>query len=650
MTETFLWMWISLVAFGQGAFLLRLFKIRLSAAFEIACALGLGFGLWTFQMILLGFAQIYYSGILWIFLLLFSTALIFWLLSLKAVDSLRSFWSVLGSLNRFELFCLLLCLLIGLRNYLGALTPEIRHDVLDYHINFPNLYVLHRGFYHTPWHVFSYMPSNVETLYSLALLLSSDILAKLIHFGCSLICTLCIYGAGERYFGRTTGLWAALLWLLLPIVAYEAGAAYIDLGVSMWQFLSLACLLRFFESRKFILPLGELHRNQEGAGKGWLILCGIFSGLALGSKFTVAALYLVPLILTLILLTSLSRKITGISLDWKTFFTILITIGAASFLLVLPWLLRSFLYSGNPIYPFFNDLLGLRQPWQLSAEQFMRDHAPSISDYRQPLSYAFHKYHLLTMGGTQLIALAVLLIPLSILRRFSLGRSIQPEPGSQQFLLLFLGIFFSLVYLIWTYTTDNMDGRFMMPSYLVLCLLVSHGYLVVGQWFSTISGSRYFKLALPVVITLLLGVSHSIRVYQMYDDLGESLLPVLSRDKQERYLQKRFENFEVIQYINNNLPQECLILGIGYPVKRPYVSHIKHGWHPLGDQVGNPELQPEDLLEILFREGFTHLVMPGSVILPSFEVAEMERAGFKPLYQSASQVLYELPATGNKVP
>jgi len=276
MIETLLWLWIGIVAYGLGRGAFR----RLMGGpreMEALCSWGLGYGLLTAGMIALGFAHAYYSGLVLGLLVLLSLILVwFHRREIRRTVPPASLKQLFAGRSRFEQFCLLLAVLICLRSYLGALTPEMRHDVLDYHINFPNLYRLQHGMYEIPWHVFSYMPSNVETLYTLSLLLSSDMLAKLTHYGFSLLCAGCIYSVGRRYLGRRVAVWAMLLWLLLPQVAYEASTAYIDLGVSMWAFLAVACLLRYFEALGAIRPAGQSEGpSGEREARRWLSWCTI---------------------------------------------------------------------------------------------------------------------------------------------------------------------------------------------------------------------------------------------------------------------------------------------------------------------------------------------------------------------------------------
>lgn len=644
MVEIALWLWIGLVSLGLGHLVFTLiFKGMRSGA--TLYAFGLGYGIWVLVLTLMGFAQLYYSSLVWILLILVSFGLVLrYRKSLLKIRLPRRIFHSFREMSFFERFCVSLCFLICLRNFLGALTPEMRHDVLDYHINFPNLYTLHHGFYETPWHVFSYMPSYVETLYTLSLLLSSDILAKLTHFGFSLIGAACIFHVGQRYLNRFSAVWGTLLWLLIPMVSYLTSTAYIDLGVSMWQFLAFACLLRYFEALNLIRPVQE-----DGVPTGkvesqkWILLCGLFTGWALGSKYTVALLGFAPTLLTLFLLAVPPKRLKGYDFPFREVIRAALILSICGAALVSPWLFRNYFWTGNPVYPFFNSILGLHQSHQLSAEAFMRDHAPYLSDWEAMVEHFSIKIHHLAIDGTLAINLALVLIPLLILRRLLMPHPEESASSANRFLYLSMILYFFWVYFFWVFGTGNLDGRFMMPGYLVLCLLLAEGYRQVFDWFGTVVSSKTIARMLPILLTLTLLGGYIYQMVTFYHDLKESPLPVLSREAQEDYLKRRFRLLEMMRFMETHLPPDSLVLGIGYPLKIPYLSHVKHGVHPIESRTGSEDYSAEALRDALWEEGVTHLVIPGNLSIPDRAASRLLEVGFVPIYRKGEAVLFETP-------
>jgi len=320
-----------------------------------------------------------------------------------------------------------------------------------------------------------------------------------------------------------------------------------------------------------------------------------------------------------------------------------LVIGLLGLLLVCPWLARNYAWTGNPVYPFFNQDLGLTETYQLDAQRFIRNHAPDYSGWQAGLELLLRKIHLLPLNsGTLLINLALVLLPILALIRFA--KPAERGPGGRRFLYLFLGVFFSFVYLCWAFGTGNLDGRFMMPAYFALCLLLAAGYLHVAEWFASLSSSKRIAFGLPLALTLLLLAGYLYHVWNFYSDLGESPWPALSRQSEERGLRQRFKELDLIRYINEQLPPDSLILGIGYPVRRPYVSHVKHGRHPIRNRLGKKDYSAEELRTALRQEGFTHLVTPGLVSIPDTAAERLEPAGFEPVFQGDRSVLYAVPS------
>jgi 4-amino-4-deoxy-L-arabinose transferase-like glycosyltransferase len=137
-------------------------------------------------------------------------------------------------------------------------------------------------------------------------------------------------GWGKRFSSFAAAGWACAYLLLNPLIIWLSGAAYIDLGLMAFCF--LACYAvevwrRSFEPR-------------------WLVLAGVFAGLAAGTKYT--ALFIV-LALTLAVAWFGWQRFGRTAL-WQCAgrFAVITTLVGA------PWYLRNFYYTHNPIFPFLN--------------------------------------------------------------------------------------------------------------------------------------------------------------------------------------------------------------------------------------------------------------------------------------------------------
>ena len=230
---------------------------------------------------------------------------------------------------------LLAGLLISL--VLLACTPPFSRDALIHHLQLPKLYLQHGGIYEIPELVFSYYPMNLDLLYMGALYLGSDILAKYIHMAFGLGTALLLYVHLKKRLSATYGLLGALFFLSIPIIVKLSITVYVDLGL---LFFNTASLLLLF------------HWLETGKQKKYLILAGLSCGLAIGTKYNgLLVLFLLTLMLPILIIRSQpqTKKEAGTAIRATIFFCL------AALLSASPWLIRNAAWTGNPIYPLYND-------------------------------------------------------------------------------------------------------------------------------------------------------------------------------------------------------------------------------------------------------------------------------------------------------
>ena len=137
---------ISLIAIGLGRLILCRAGIKVvSFGEDVVFSLGLGFGILSYSVFLLGVLQFLYPVALYILIGLCAIlALAGWLslrcpLEIKTKSSFKtqlSFWDqCVGDI-------LIACLLVG---FLLLLTPAFGKDALTYHLAVPKLFLKHHG-------------------------------------------------------------------------------------------------------------------------------------------------------------------------------------------------------------------------------------------------------------------------------------------------------------------------------------------------------------------------------------------------------------------------------------------------------------------------------------------------------------------------
>ena len=214
-----------------------------------------------------------------------------------------------------------------------ALYPSVSWDADTYHLGVPRLWLEHGGFREIPFNVYSNWPLATELLFSMAMMVRGFVSAKLLHlfFGLGLVYGVWI-GVGGRSHGRpwTVALLSAGLVLSNDVVLDELPIAYVELTQA---FFLLVCVLAVSRAR------------AEPADTSALLLAGVAGGLAASVKVTgivgpaLAFLWLMPLVR--------EHPVRVLS-----------CLGIPVALLWFPWLAKSEVHTGNPIFPLLYSTLG----------------------------------------------------------------------------------------------------------------------------------------------------------------------------------------------------------------------------------------------------------------------------------------------------
>src|SRR5579884_4016784 len=223
---------------------------------------------------------------------------------------------------------------------LYALCPPTDPDGIGYHLVAPKRFLQSGHLQYLPTLIHTQAPMGVEMLFTLALALWSETAAKLIHYAFGVLTLLALLALGRRLRGEAVGFALAALWLLLAPRVSALGLfswAYVDLGIT----LEIVCAV-----------LSWLLWSRTGA-RGWLWGAALCAGFAASFKLTGS---FVGLGLGLLTLWELRRQGRPIGEAGKL---AALFVGLA-LLPVLPWLGRTWLLTGNPVYPVFSNLFPTR--------------------------------------------------------------------------------------------------------------------------------------------------------------------------------------------------------------------------------------------------------------------------------------------------
>lgn len=322
------------VLFSLGRRLLRLFRLRIDFMEEVIFGMCLGYFIIGYITFFLGMFGLIYKPI---FLTLFLVGIFISLFDIKYImQNIKKMFSDFdfGFNLKSILFILLLFFLII--NLIPAMAPPWTWMGISYHLAVPKIYMREHSIVYIPSILHSNFPLFTAMLNLFGLVLYNDIFLELIAYSFNITLILAIISFSKRFFDLKVGLFAALVFFLMPNVMENTTNFASDIANALF------CFLAFYA---FVFWFNELNLR-------WLILSSIMMGLALSTKYLAAIAFLILLFFLVIKLIFIKHKKKLYKFISLFLFSII------SFLVFAPWLIKNYIYTGNPIYPFFYSLLG----------------------------------------------------------------------------------------------------------------------------------------------------------------------------------------------------------------------------------------------------------------------------------------------------
>jgi hypothetical protein len=530
---------VSLIWIPLGRRILAFLGERnLSAEYSLSVAMGMG--AWGFCILLLGLAGLLYKSLVLAIMLVLLV-----LLRLPA-----SAFTPAGEEPRIRpvfsrkpwdfipvAFGLGYVLLV-----LGStLAPEVAFDSLNVHLPYSrDAASAHRiGFSPNNWS--SVMPALPLMSYVTAFLFSGLTLAKLFNLLCYIACGCVIYGFTKRWWGPTHAAAAALLFLSSPVALYEASTALIDLPLALYSAIVVFAFLEWLASGR----------------RGYLWLTAISLGLALGCKYH-AIFWVLPI---LVLWAWWGGKSNGIAR--RAQFRQLFYFCFIALLLFLPWLIRAWYYTGNPVFPAANGIF--KSPYFTPAMEAAAQAAYEnegagrsfMALLQLPLTVTFHPGPFRgTLGFLFLPGIALALL-----------RSKTPQVR--------YGAFFAAAYFyLWAVTAQEI--RYLLPLLPIVSVLAAVGFLgsapilirtdsraeAIKSWGSRLSAYAGMAIILAGGVTALPVVYLPLVKEWTYWHSYQSPLPyLLGRQSAQEFVSREVPSIYVYDFVNRNLgPADRILL------------------------------------------------------------------------------------------
>lgn len=461
--------------------------------------------------------------------------------------------------------------------------PPHQYDSLVYHLALPQAYVRAGKIFTVPQLLYSHFPQNGEMLFTLALLLGSDVLAQMFSWLALALGAWWVYEAGKEDLPKPAAWLACLLLATHTAVMLLAATSYVETLVMLWI---TAAALVFFRSRK-----------AQARSRPALILSALFSGLALGTKYYAG---ISAALLFAFLALEWERAPRGEGRERARDLGVFTAVVTAVF---LPWLIKNALSVGNPVFPFFYQWFPMTGTgWNAETA---RRYFEVFTEYGHRGRYF-----------KDILSLPMLLLKNSL--RFGGGMDVLGDLGWElvfwclplavwagwkdrfmRRLLAFCGAYLT----VWFFT--GVVLRFLVVLAPLLCLLAACGLYRLWQ---TLSERGRWGLAAGVSI---LTATHFLLFFYVHGVFGSERF-LLGLEDRPRFLRSRLDYYACAEFAREHLPinDKILIVGEqrGYYVAQEHAATTVHAPNPF-IAWANESKTSEGLAARVAAEGIKHLIL-----------------------------------------
>ncbi len=470
--------------------------------------------------------------------------------------------------------------LIGALTLGLALLPPTGWDALVYHLQGPRIYLEAHRLVAVPENFYLNWPAQVEMLFAWGMLLKGHTLAKLLNWVLWLLIAAMLYALGRRTMGKRVGEWAMALWAAVPLAAGLAGMAYVDLGLTAFVLAAFYAFICWSESQR----------------DGSLVISALLAGFAMATKYTAVSWAGMLILLFIYQAWRHQRRRAG----WISIRVALFAVVAG--LVVLPWLIKNWVVTGNPVYPFLFGGVG----WNATREAWL--YWPGQSYSQNLLDYLALPWLMTVLGTAATPAfdatigpLLLCLVPLVFLFR---GR-----PRTVNYGLVLVAAQYALFSItIWRYLYLA-QTRLVLAVFPFLCLAAAYAFVNLPLWDRSafrLSWVVGVVVTLVMVVTLLTG-GHAF--------LSQRLLaPLVGLESAQDYLGRKLGYHAVaMRFTHDDLPPESRTMYMWEP--RAYYGQLQALPDPTLDNLSQLRVRYGDAgqaLTALRANGFTHFLLQRS--------------------------------------
>lgn len=542
------------------------------------------FNIWTFRTVFLAFlyGSVKQRKKIWFMIL-----------------HLKNFLSEKVTPPHFFCFCLIAAALM--RGVVATAAPPTDWDSISYHLALPKIFLNAQKVFRIPWCMNAHFPLNTEMIYAMALSLKSDLAAQWINFAHGILFLSLIAWIAARYFSTTIAVGALLLLILQPIFQNVFGNAASDFSVASASGLAFLAFLKKEEA-------GELK-----IAKRWSLLSGCCCGIAMSCKFSGA---LSAVTLFILIAASFLQKICLNPRDFENpreaasarvlpirSWLPLLYFLAGTVCLGIPWYLKNFLWTGNPIWPLWGELFRASsidmESWHRVQSAVTEGVEKNFTNWFLLPALMVALPELFRYAPHYLFAPFFLILIFRICSKKPLATASLPSSGQAKKMLWMTGVFGSLWFWLLPQT-----ARYLLPIAGWVAILLS---LWSVELFKQGGVVRVVPLVLFFSIVPLKDLTISNEAFAF---LGLKSLSAPDSSAREHYLELTLGDwYKICRASNEILPPSAKLLF--FRDTRGYYLEREYAW---GDPL-NPGVfsyskiaDAKNLRQTLLHLGFTHIL------------------------------------------
>ena len=496
---------------------------------------------------------------------------------------------------------------------LGAMSPQVDFDVIEYHLGGPKEWFLQGQIARLPHNVYTSFPFLTEMLLLCGMVIYGDwdwgaLAGQAILAGFAPLTAIGLFATARRWFSPTAGWLAALVWLTTPWVYRISIIAYAEGGLACYLLAAFAMGLRVAwsdrESRRQKTnepgPQQKDSPDDKSSSPALAFVCGLLCGCAMSCKYTGLVSVVAPV--GVLVLGSICRSATATT-HMKSILLTGSLFGVGVLAAVGPWLLKNTIETGNPVFPLAYSVFGGQGRDAVMDAQWQSGHSRHYTNRMAMLADLPVKLTDVTANNDWHSALMFGLAPIALLASWRRRVWI---------VLAFIGLeFFS-----WFLFTHQID-RFYVPMFPVVALLAGCG----AAWLVTSSrpaaGISGALIAANIPFNAWMMEQQGMTGF----NAGRMDLRVAQRVAVSPAL--KWLNSE---YASGGLPHATKVLCVGeaalFHAKFPYIYNtvfdrsLFEQWFGERTDSGGFRLRPTDQIRATLREyGITHVLVNWSEML-----------------------------------